>query len=397
MEPRDQGGRHQGRLVFSLRDASALAREPEVAAVVEATDRFLASASGPARFREARGDPDPATDAAAYRGLADIGLAGALIPETLGGSGFAPGVAALVAERLGRSLAREPFVENGVLPSTLLLALEGNACASALLGKIAKGEAIACAAFQEGAFALPSAALPKAGIQPEGNGLRVRGRKRFVAGARASTHMLVLAAYGAERALACVPSDAAGVSRQDKLLADGTFWSDVAFDTVVPEDALIARGASCVAALERALDAANLAVSCELYGLQTRVLEMTLDYLKAREQFGQLLGAFQALQHRAVNLYTRAQIGRFLLGEAVDSTDDSVLAQYASRCKARTADSALEIAKEGLQLHGAIGFSDEYDLGLYVKRILVRSAWLGGADFHRRRCESFESGFAEAA
>lgn len=387
--------------MFALKDASAVAREPDVAAVVEATDRFLASASGPARFRAARGDPDPAIDVIACRGLATIGLTGALIPERLGGSAFAPGVAALIAERLGYALAREPFVENVVLPSALLLALEESPCASTLLGGIATGEAIACVAFQEGALALPSPALPQATIDREGDGLRLRGRKRFVCGARASTHMLVLAAIEGEVALVCVQSGAAGVARQDKRLADGTFWSDVEFDTVVAESALVARGEKCIAALGRALDAANLAVSGELYGLQARILEMTLEYLKTREQFGQPLGAFQSLQHRAVNLYTRAQIGRFLLGEAIDASGSSAAAQtlagYASRCKARTADSGLEIAREGIQLHGAIGFSDEHDLGLYVKRILVRSAWLGGADFHRRRCEALEPALAEAA
>lgn len=387
--------------MFALKEASAVAREPHVAAVVEATDRFLASASGPARFRAARGDPDPAIDGAAYRGLAAIGLTGALIPEDLGGSGFAPGVSTLIAERLGYALAREPFVENVVLPSTLLLALGESRCARTLLGAIAKGDAIACVAFQEGALALPSPALPQATIEREGNRLRLRGRKRFACGARASTHMLVLAAFEGEVALLCVPSGAGGVARQDKRLADGTFWSDVGFDTVVDEEALVGRGEQCIAALGRALDAANLALAGELYGLQSRILEMTLDYLKTREQFGQPLGAFQALQHRAVNLYTRAQIGRFLLGEAIDAAGSAARAQtfagYASRCKARTADAGLEIAKEGIQLHGAIGFSDEFDLGLYVKRILVRSAWLGGADFHRRRCEALESALAEAA
>ncbi len=387
--------------MFSLKDASATAREPEVAAVIEATDRFLASASGPARFRAACGDPDPAIDATAYRGLAAIGLTGAPIPERFGGSGFAPGVAALIADRLGHALAREPFVENVVLPATLMLALGESPCADALLAEMASGAAIACVAFQEGALALPSPVLPQATLERERGGLRLRGRKRFVCGARASTRMLVLAAIDDEVALACVASGAAGVSRQDRQLADGTYWSDVEFDTLVPEDALVGRGERCIAALGRALDAANLALAGELYGLQSRILEMTLDYLKTREQFGQPLGAFQALQHRAVDLYTRAQIARFLLGEAIDAAggqaEAQTLAGYASRCKARAADAGLEIAKEGIQLHGAIGFSDEFDLGLYVKRILVRSAWLGGADFHRRRCENLELAPAEAA
>jgi alkylation response protein AidB-like acyl-CoA dehydrogenase len=368
--------------VFSLKEASSVAREPEVAAAVNAVDRYLLAASGPQQFRQAQ-------DAKAFEGLVKLGLTNALAPERSGGSGFAPGVAVLIGERLGWFLAREPFIENVVLPATLLQALRAPAPAD---------REILCVAWQEGPFHMPTAGSIRAKVTAEGAGLRLRGTKRFVMGAGASTRLLVLASMDGAPAILSVPSSK--TIRKDKRLADGSSWSEIEFDTLVEPSAVLGRGEAALRALAHAIDLANLSIAGVLHGLQSRILAMTLEYLGTREQFGKPLGSFQALQHRAVDLYTLAQIARFLLGEAVDAARQGVpaatLAAYASRAKARTADSAARIAKEGLQMHGAIGFSDEYDLGLYVKRVLVLSAWLGGAAWHRRRFAMLEPATAGA-
>jgi len=206
--------------------------------------------------------------------------------------------------------------------------------------------------------------------------------------------MLVLACNGGIPVLVAVPSSAAGVARKDKLLADGSYWSDIAFDVALPAEAVRAQGEQVAEALAASVSLANLALAGMLHGLHSRILALTLDYLGTRVQFGQPIGSFQALQHRAADLYIHAQITRFLLGEAADAlragVPDQILEVYASRAKARAADAALRIAKEGIQMHGAIGFSDEYDLGLFVKRILVLSAWLGDANWHRRHLAALD-------
>ena len=383
--------------MYTLKEASATAREPDIAATIDAVDRYLLAASGPARFRQARNSADAAVDVAAYGGLAVLGLAQAVVPEAQGGSGLPPGVVALVAERLGHALAREPYAENIVLPVALLLALPAAPGVAALLDAAGKGE-ILCVAWQERAFDLPTADAIATTLTCEGAGLRLKGTKRFVMGARASTRLVVLATLEGKPTLVCVPSSKA--QRLDKTLADGTCWSELEFDALLADSDILARGPDCLPALTRALDLTNLCIAGLLHGLQSRILELTLEYLNTRVQFDKPLGAFQALQHRAVELYNHAQITRFLLGEAIDATTAEVpaetLAAYASRAKARASDAALRIAKEGIQMHGGIGFSDEYDLGLYVKRILVLSAWLGGAEWHRRRYASLESAGIEA-
>ena len=127
----------------------------------------------------------------------------------------------------------------------------------------------------------------------------------------------------------------------------------------------------------------------ELAGVMDRALEMTLDYLKTRVQFGKPIGAFQALQHRAVDLYIHKELANAVLNEALAlldrGPDAAARAALASRVKARCSDAALKITRETIQLHGAIGFTDEYDAGLYLKRALTLAAWLGHPVWHRRR------------
>ena len=120
-----------------------------------------------------------------------------------------------------------------------------------------------------------------------------------------------------------------------------------------------------------------------------RSLEMSLDYMRTRVQFGKPIGSFQALQHRAVDLYIQRELASAVLDDALAVLDldpePPRRAAVVSRAKARCAHAALTITREAIQLHGAIGFTDEYDAGLYLKRALVLSAWLGTAQDHRRR------------
>jgi alkylation response protein AidB-like acyl-CoA dehydrogenase len=160
-------------------------------------------------------------------------------------------------------------------------------------------------------------------------------------------------------------------------------------DAVVPKERIAAVGNTATAALSRALDHAAAIASAELYGVMSRALEMSVDYMKTRVQFGRPIGSFQALQHRAVDLYIQQQLASAVLEEGLRELDGNPLphkrAMIASRIKARCSDAGVRIGREAIQIHGAIGFTDEYDAGLYLKRALVLAAWLGNASQHRRR------------
>jgi alkylation response protein AidB-like acyl-CoA dehydrogenase len=160
-------------------------------------------------------------------------------------------------------------------------------------------------------------------------------------------------------------------------------------DALVRSEQRLAAGAAAVNAIETARDHATVIAGAELLGVMGRVLDMSLDYMRTRVQFGKPIGSFQALQHRAVDLYIQRQLASAVLEDGLrrlsETTDAKTRATVASRVKARTSEAGLRIAREAIQIHGAIGFTDEYDAGLYLKRAMVLASWLGNAALHRRR------------
>lgn len=188
-----------------------------------------------------------------------------------------------------------------------------------------------------------------------------------------------------------IARDAAGLSCTPEIRADGSASARLSFDRVTASDATrLASNACAEAALVLALDHAAVAASAELYGVMDSALALTLDYLRTRVQFGKPIGSFQALQHRAVDLYIQKELSRAALAAAISTLDDpgctsARRAAAASGVKARVSQAALAICNEALQMHGAIGYTDEYELGLYFNHALVLSAWLGNAGAHRRR------------
>jgi alkylation response protein AidB-like acyl-CoA dehydrogenase len=187
-----------------------------------------------------------------------------------------------------------------------------------------------------------------------------------------------------------VPANTPGVTASLVPLADGISAARVKFDNVTLDAGqCLAQGAAALHAMSRAYDEALVMASVELLALQRAMLTMTLEYLRTRKQFGKPIGSFQSLQHRAVDLHIQQELTASVVNQAIElldrDTPDAERSAMASRVKARAADAGLLLARESVQLHGAIGFTDEYDLGLYVQRALVLSAWLGNAQTQRRR------------
>jgi alkylation response protein AidB-like acyl-CoA dehydrogenase len=180
-----------------------------------------------------------------------------------------------------------------------------------------------------------------------------------------------------------VPRDAQGLGIALSLTVDGRRYGRLTLNAVQP-DHIVAGPQLGKAALERHHDFALLAASAELLGVMEGVSELTLEYLKIRKQFGRAIGSFQALQHRAVDNYILIESTRSLLyqtcerGEPLSSSIVSALKSYAS-------GAALTVGKSSVQMHGGIGFTDEYDAGLYLKRAMWLSAHLGNETAHRRR------------
>jgi len=328
-------------------------------------------------------------DRAQWQQLADFGWLGVLVPESCGGLGLGLAEATIVAEGLGRALTPEPYTAVAVLSARLLEGLPAGALRDDLLAGIASGQRLPLAAWQEqpddfGGLQQTCRAVPFEG------GFRISGEKRFVAGAAAADGFIVSAGSAQGLALLWVPRDAAGCELKLQVLADGRSYGVLALnDVVVPRGQLLATGDAVRAALDRAIDHAAVTASAELVGVMKRAHEMSLDYMKTRVQFGKPIGSFQALQHRAVDLHIQQALADAVLRDVVrqmdPATDAAVRALAASRAKSRCGDAALAITRAAIQFHGAIGFTEDCDIGLYVKRALTLATWLGNGRAHRAR------------
>ena len=361
----------------------------------ESVADFVARGTDIARVRRLRGTPAE-YDREVWRKMAELGWLGILVPEQYGGTGLGLAEAAIVAEGLARALVPEPFVAAAVLAATAVVDGDNAALKTQLLPQIVAGEILPALAWQERAGELDVSAAAAVASPFEG-GFRLNGAKRFIAGAAGADCFLVSARTAEGVALFWIEHGASGTALTLEPLADGRQFGALSLsDVTVPRERVVASPAVARAALERALDRAAVIASAELFGIMSRALEMTIDYLKTRVQFGKPIGSFQALQHRAVDLYIQQQLSSAVLEEVLRALDRepeaTTRAALASRVKARCADAASRITRQAIQLHGAIGFTDEYDAGLFLKRAMVLAAWLGSAAWHRRRFARLTAG-----
>jgi alkylation response protein AidB-like acyl-CoA dehydrogenase len=358
---------------------------------------FVARGTDLARVRRLRGTSGE-HDSTVWKQMAELGWLGILVPERYGGLGLGLAEMALVARGLARALAPEPLTAAAVLAATALAASENEVLKREQLPRLASGERLPALAWQEQPGALDPLAVAVSATPFEG-GYKLNGVKRFIAGAAQADAFLVSARARDGLVLLWVPREAAGARVSLEPLADGRSFGTLELaDTLVPQACVAAAGAAAGESLARALDHGAVIAGAELLGVGERALEITLEYLRTRVQFGKPIGAFQALQHRAVDLHIHKELASAVLEEALAALDGAPgapeRAAIASRVKARCADAALRITREAIQLHGAIGFTDEYDAGLYLKRALTLAAWLGHATWHRRRYARLTTGAA---
>jgi alkylation response protein AidB-like acyl-CoA dehydrogenase len=353
---------------------------------------FGARGTDIARVRRLRGSRAE-YDRAVWSKMGELGWLGILVPEPHGGLGLGLAEMAIVAKGLARTLAPEPLAAAAVLAATALAAGENEDLKRSELPRLAAGGMLPALAWQETAGMLDPAAASCVATPFEG-GYKLSGVKRFVAGSAQADAWLVSARAGAELVLLWVPRDTAGARLELDTLADGRAFGTLDLeDALAPSAHVVARGKAALEALALAFDHANAIAAAELAGVMERALEMSLDYLKTRVQFGRPIGSFQALQHRAVDLHIHCEVANAVLDEGLAALDREPGARpraaIASRLKARCADAALKVTRETIQLHGAIGFTDEFDAGLYLKRAMTLAAWLGGPTWHRRRYARF--------
>lgn len=305
----------------------------------------------------------PGFDRAIWQKMASLGWPGLLVPETKGGSGLGMRAFAALAEELGAGLVPEPLI-----PAVMAARVLEGAPLAALLS----GERLVIPAWQERANSLELA--ESATLDRDG---RVRGTKCFVPMAGGADAFLVSTRQG----LALVSHDAPGATLTLERRGDGGFYGTLTLDSA-PADPIAGD-------FRRPLEEATLATAASLVGLTRRALAITLDYLKTRVQFGQPVGSFQALQHRVADLKIAYELARASVAQAAAVLDGAPplprSAAAVSRAKARASDTALLITRQAIQLHGAIGYTDEADVGLFLRKAMVLANLYGSAAVHRAR------------
>jgi alkylation response protein AidB-like acyl-CoA dehydrogenase len=324
-----------------------------------------------------------------WKQFAELGLTGICIPESHGGLGLGATEAALTLEEIGRNLTPSPFLTTAVAGARTIT---GTAHADRWFPAILSGEAVLALAIDEGPQHAPERTALEAARK--GNGFVLNGAKQLVVQA-GSADMIITAARTAGSAgeregitLFAVPRDAAGLATENLALVDSSKAARLTFAGVeLDADAVIGEVDGGWAPLARALNAASAGAAAELVGVASGASAMTLDYLRQRKQFGRLIGEFQALQHRAAHLYSEIEITRaaaFKAAQLLDSGDtDAEL--HVSVAKAKAADVASLAVREGVQMHGGIGMTDEHDAGLFMKREAVLGELFGDVYYHRER------------
>ncbi|MDP3517387.1 MAG: acyl-CoA dehydrogenase, partial [Pseudohongiella sp.] len=295
------------------------------------------------------------------------------------------------------TLVPTPLVSSILLSATAINLAGSDAQKAALLPRIAAGESIVAYALEEGAFHNPAQIALSAVKTAEG--YELNGVKKFVLDAAAADQFVVVARStgraGDHNGISLIVVDATtpGINIQPLSMVDSRSAANVSFDKVnVPASALLGAEGAGWPVLERTLDIGRIGLSAEMLGSMQEVFDRIVDYLKQRTQFGVQIGAFQALQHRAALMYSEIELCKSLVRKALSELDRGDDAQdvpaLASMCKAKLSEVSALISNEGVQMHGGIGMTDEFDLGFFLKRARVAQQTLGDALFHRDRYAS---------
>lgn len=334
-----------------------------------------AGGSGRSRkLRDAGGDFDPEI----VRKLAEAGVFGVAVPEDIGGLGMGLAAGGVIAEEVGRVIAPEPVVVTVGLSLGLLRRL----CPDhPKMAQLIGGEAVLAVAWQERG---PNGGPTGASCRYTGG--KLSGSKAWVVGAAGAQGFLVLAEGDNGPFLVLAEAGADGLAIENRVQADGSAMGELSFSDTPAEE--LASGEAVRAALTEAVSDATALAAAELVGLSDRALEIVLEYVKTREQFDKPIGSFQVIQHRVVDLHVMREVAQAGVHEALarmdSEADPKSRARLASRAKARAVTAAKKITRDAIQLHGAVGYTDEFDIGLYLNRALVLSAWLGDDAYHRR-------------
>ncbi len=342
------------------------------------------------QLRRLRDEKDPdGFDRDTWRQMVELGWTGITVPEDFGGLGFGYMGLGVVMEECGRTLTASPLFATAVLGTTAILHGGTQEQKTELLGQVVAGELLLALALEESPHHNPYGAETSA--EKSGDGYKVTGSKVFVLDGHVADKIVVVARSSGSAGdrdgltLVLVDRESAGVNVTRTIMADSRNAANIEFSGA--EGALLGEEGKGADVLDKVLDAGRILIAAEMLGSIQECFERTVEYLKTREQFGVPIGSFQALKHRAAQMFCEVELSKSVVLEALSALDDDSeqIAELASLAKARLNDTYNLVSSEGVQMHGGIGMTDEYEIGFFMKRSRVCEHTLGGSAFHRDR------------
>ncbi|MCH8183072.1 MAG: acyl-CoA dehydrogenase family protein [Proteobacteria bacterium] len=359
----------------------------------DSVQRF-ARDSYPFDARRRLGETSEGFSRGTWKTFAELGWLGVALPEAYGGSGGSAVDVMILMEAFGRALVVEPYFTAAVLGGTALLLGGSEAQKRSLLPRLAAGELLPTLAFAE-----PQSRFDLGDVQTtarqDGAGFVIDGAKSVVFHAVSADIVIVPARTSGERrdehgiSLFLVEGDAAGLTRRDYPTVDGHRASELKFENVrVGGDALLGARDAALPLIETVVDHGTSAVCAEAVGIMAALYEATLEHLKTREQFGQPIGRFQVLQHRMVDIFAMCEQARsmaLMAALTVGGPDPTARRKAVSAAKNYIGRAGRFVSQQAVQLHGAMGMTDELIIGHYFKRLTMIDTLFGNADHHLER------------
>ena len=350
---------------------------------------FIRDRAPISRLRKMRDDKKNGRDEDLWRSMAELGWTGIIIPEEHGGSALGYLGLGLVLEEAGRTLAASPLLSTAMIGAAALQFAGTDVQKKSWLPKLASGAVITALAVDEAAHHNPTKVATTA--TKSGNTWKLSGTKRFVADGHLANLFIVSARSAGKPgdtkgiSLFLVDANASGLTRTELHTVDSRGAADLTLKDVTGE--LLGKADDSASLLDAILDRGRIGLAAEMLGQAQEAFEFTTEYLKTRKQFGQVIGGFQALQHRAAKMFTEIEMTRSCVFAALEALDRNAtdIAEWASMAKARACETVHLVSNETVQMFGGIGMTDAHEAGLYLKRARVVEGLYGGDSFHRDR------------
>lgn len=319
-----------------------------------------------------------------WRSMIEMGWPALGISEDHEGLGFGVRGWGIVVEEMGRNLSNSPLISNAV--ASLILEKYGDQEQKQMIPKFSSEGEVVAIAFQEGLHFRPN--RPDTKAEKSGDGWIISGSKDFVADAHAAGHLIINATSDEGMIFLIVDSTAKGVVIEKEMFMDSRFYSHISFDDVkVSERSQIGTKQKSQDILSSIINVSNTLIAAELIGLMSEAFERTIAYLKERRQFDRFIGSFQALQHRAADMYSEIEVAKSLVIKALDAIDsnDFMSPALSSMAKAKSVKTAQTVTNEGIQMYGGIGMTDDEEIGFFMKRARVAAQQYGSYSYHLDR------------